>query len=331
MLSLPAVGRKQPQSASSMEKSQVSNELDSSAPLPDEHGKRADLTSREAEEALRAEASAGNAPASDAPASDAPSGDAPRADNAARDEDPPRDEIHEEAAAEESTSGDNASAGGDAEAADAETSDLADDDDDDDFVGEAEPLELIEDAPEGEEIETHWYILKVQVNRESSICDALERRVKMAGLERFFGKIIVPTEEVQEFTKTGKKRIVKRKLYPGYIMVNMAINDDTWFLVRETPGIGDFTGSAGKPTPMKDYEIASILRKSEPELDETTQVKTAIKVKPGDRVRVKEGYFQNFEGDVEAIDEANGRITVIINIFNRSTPVELEHWQVEEV
>jgi transcriptional antiterminator NusG len=190
---------------------------------------------------------------------------------------------------------------------------------------------LIEEAPEGEEIETLWYILKVQVNRESSICDALERRVKMAGLERYFGKIIVPTEEVQEFTKTGKKRIVKRKLYPGYIMVNMAINDDTWFLVRETPGIGDFTGSAGKPTPMKDYEIASILRKSEPDVEDATQVKTAIKVKPGDRVRVKEGYFQNFEGDVEGIDEANGRITVIINIFNRSTPVELEHWQVEEV
>jgi transcriptional antiterminator NusG len=136
---------------------------------------------------------------------------------------------------------------------------------------------------------------------------------------------------VAEFTKTGKRRIVKRKLYPGYIMVHMAINDDTWFLVRETPGIGDFTGSAGKPTPMDTNEVERILNLGGDERSEEGQVKTAIPFKMGDRVRVKEGYFQNFEGDVESVDEANGRVTVMINIFGRSTPVELEHWQVEAV
>ena len=94
----------------------------------------------------------------------------------------------------------------------------------------------------------NWYILKVQSNREDSIREGLQRRVARGRPGRFFGDIIVPTEMVSEF-KGGKKRVVKRKLYPGYLVVHMEINEDTWFLVRETPGIGDFTGSAGKPTP----------------------------------------------------------------------------------
>ncbi|MFV1963814.1 MAG: transcription termination/antitermination protein NusG [Pirellulaceae bacterium] len=192
------------------------------------------------------------------------------------------------------------------------------------------PIELIEET-EAEDLSRCWYILKVQVNREESIRDALQRRVKIEGLERFFGDVVVPTEDVAEFTKTGKRRIVKRKLYPGYIMVDMAINDDTWFLVRETPGIGDFTGSAGKPTAMDANEVDRILNLGGGDSSDETQVKTAIPFKTGDRVRVKEGYFQNFEGDVESVDEANGRVTVMINIFGRSTPVELEHWHVEAV
>jgi transcriptional antiterminator NusG len=201
----------------------------------------------------------------------------------------------------------------------------------DEETEEVMPLEVVEEADEGEELARQWYILKVQVNREESIRDALLRRVKIEGLERFFGDIVVPTEDVAEFTKTGKRRIVKRKLYPGYIMVHMTINDDTWFLVRETPGIGDFTGSAGKPTPMDNGEVERILNLGGDEEDGESQVKTAIPFKAGDRVRVKEGYFQNFEGDVESVDEANGRVTVMINIFGRSTPVELEHWQIEAV
>lgn len=185
--------------------------------------------------------------------------------------------------------------------------------------------------PEEEEPDPCWYILKVQVNREDSIKDALLRRVKLEGLERYFLDVVVPTEDVAEFTKTGKRRVVKRKLYPGYIMVNMIVTDDTWFLVRETPGIGDFTGSAGKPTPMDPRDVERILNLGRPEEEGETQVRTAIPFKVGDRVRVKEGYFQNFEGDVESIDEANGRVTVMINIFGRSTPVELEHWQIENV
>lgn len=188
-------------------------------------------------------------------------------------------------------------------------------------------------ADEGEEVEMKWYILKVQVNRENSICDALKRRVKVAGVERFFGEVLVPTEDVREFNKAGKQRITKRKLYPGYIVVNMEINDDSWFLVRETSGIGDFTGAAGKPAPLTSEEVSRIIATTKPEVEEDGEdnIKTAIPFKVGDRVRVKEGYFQNHEGEVSAVDERNGRITVMINIFGRPNPVELDHWHVENV
>ncbi len=173
-----------------------------------------------------------------------------------------------------------------------------------------------------------WYILKVQSNREDSIREGLQRRVAVAGLDRFFGDIIVPTEMVSEF-KGGKKRVVKRKLYPGYLVVHMEINEETWFLVRETPGIGDFTGSAGKPSQMSPQEVARIVAKQEEKSAEAPKLK--IDVKPSDRVKINEGTFENFEGEVDTIDEANGRVTVMINIFGRSTPVELEYWQIEKV
>ena len=173
-----------------------------------------------------------------------------------------------------------------------------------------------------------WYILKVQSNREDSIRDGLIRRVKIAGLEDYFGEIIVPTEKVTEF-KGGKKRVTKRKLYPGYIVVNMEINEDTWFLVRETPGIGDFTGAAGTPTAMLPHEVQRILAKKEEKQDEVPKLKIGFRV--GDRVKINEGTFENFEGEVHTIDEASGRVAVMINIFGRSTPVELEYWQIESI
>ncbi|MEX0585347.1 MAG: transcription termination/antitermination protein NusG, partial [Pirellulales bacterium] len=186
-------------------------------------------------------------------------------------------------------------------------------------------VELLE--PE-EDAEKKWYILKVQSNREESIREGLLRRVKVAGLEDSFGDIIVPTEQVTEF-KNGKKRTVKRKLYPGYIVVNMAITEETWFLVRETPGIGDFTGAAGKPSPMLPHEVEKIVVKEKAvEADAPT---LSIPFKPGDRVKINEGTFENFEGEVHSVDLANGRVTVMINIFGRSTPVELESWQIESV
>jgi transcriptional antiterminator NusG len=109
----------------------------------------------------------------------------------------------------------------------------------------------------------------------------------------------------------------------------MEINDDTWFLVRETPGIGDFTGAAGRPSPMLPHEVAKIVSKAEEKDIKAPKLK--IGFKEGDRVKIKDGTFENFEGEVHTIDEASGRVTVMINIFGRSTPVELEYWQIESV
>ncbi len=189
-------------------------------------------------------------------------------------------------------------------------------------TGEAETGESEEVAAKD------WYILKVQSNREKSISEALQRRVSVEGLDEFFDEIIVPTEKVTEF-KGGKKRVVRRKLYPGYILVHMHINDDTWFAVRETPGIGDFTGSGGKPTPMLPHEVKRIVSKQEEKTDEAPKLKINFKV--GDRVKINEGTFGSFEGEVSSLDESSGRVVVMIDIFGRSTPVQLEYWQVETV
>ncbi len=173
-----------------------------------------------------------------------------------------------------------------------------------------------------------WYVVKVQTNREDTVKEAILRRVKMQGLEDLFGEILVPTETTVEY-KGGKKRYKKQKLYPGYIIINMEVTDESWFLVRETPGVGDFTGAAGNPVPMDDEEIEQLLARIRPHQREEEKAKQVIDVKVGDRVKIKEGTFLNFEGEVEAVDETTGRVTVMINIFGRSTPVEMKHYQLE--
>jgi len=171
-----------------------------------------------------------------------------------------------------------------------------------------------------------WYILKVQVNREDTIKKDLERRIAVSGLEKFFGEILVPSEKVTEI-RGDKKKIVKRKLYPGYIMIFMEVFDDTWFLVRETAGVGDFTGAQGKPTPMLAHEVERILKLEKEGPAKMPELKVGYQV--GQEVKVKEGPFETLEGVVDNIDYASGRVTVIISIFGRSTPVELEYWQIE--
>lgn len=175
-----------------------------------------------------------------------------------------------------------------------------------------------------------WYILKVQVNREDAIRESLKRRIAIAGLERFFGDTLVPTEKVTEI-RGDKKKIVKRKLYPGYIMIFMEVNDETWFLVRETPGVGDFTGASAdgrrKPTPMLPHEVERILASEKSDPKEAPKLKVAYNV--GDQVKIKSGPFETQEGTVDSIDYSSGRVTVIITMFGRSTPIEMEYWQIE--
>lgn len=200
----------------------------------------------------------------------------------------------------------------------------------DPFAGDenAKPVEVAKAEPAAPVGDRQWYILKVQSNREDSIREALQRRIAMQGMDKWFGEVIVPKEQVTEF-KGGKKKVVSRKLYPGYILVNMLLNDETWYLVRETGGIGDFTGSGGRPSPMLPQDVAKLLNKAVEKADDAPRLK--ISFKKGDRVKINEGTFENFEGEVEQIDEANGRVTVMLSIFGRSTPVDIEYWQIESV
>ena len=249
-----------------------------------------------------------------------------------------RDEAAENGAESEGAAADEAQAATEAAAtvgAEIETTELDDEDEAEEEAVEEEPdtpltpeeiAAALKQGEADEDLEMDWYILKVQSNRERSIAEALERKIAIAGLSKYFGQVIVPTEKVTEF-KGGKKKVVERKLYPGYIVVQMHINDDTWFAVRETSGVGDFTGAGGKPSPMLPHEVARIVQTEVEETDEAP--KLDIKFSTGDKVKVKEGNFESFEGEVSAIDEASGRVTVMINIFGRSTPVELEYWQIE--
>jgi transcriptional antiterminator NusG len=174
-----------------------------------------------------------------------------------------------------------------------------------------------------------WYVLKVQSGREDTIRDALERRVKIHNLGRYFGRIVVPTEKITEI-RNNKKRVVERKSYPGYLMVQMELNEKTWFLVRETPGVGDFVGAHGTPTKMSDEEVNKMLHQEEEKV-EAGAPKVRIDVERGDRVKIKDGPFENFEGTVEEVIEQRGLVKVMLIIFNRPTPVDLEYWQVERI
>jgi transcriptional antiterminator NusG len=187
-------------------------------------------------------------------------------------------------------------------------------------------LQLDDDEPAPDLV---WYVLKVQSSREDTIRDALQRRVKIQGLQKYFGQIVVPTEKITEI-RNNKKRVVERKTYPGYIMVQMELNEKTWYLVRETPGVGDFVGAHGTPTKMTEVEVNQMLHQEEEKTTaETPRVR--IPVERGDRVKIRDGPFENFEGTVEEVIEGRGLVKVMLIIFNRPTPVDLEYWQVERI
>lgn len=181
-----------------------------------------------------------------------------------------------------------------------------------------------------------WFVLKVQSNRERSIRDSIIRRIRMEAMEEFFGQVFIPTEKVVE-TKGGGRRVREQKVLPGYMMIQMELSDESWHLVRSTSGVGDFTGAAGKPSPMDEKEVRRWLGLDvEVEVkgvvpEKTSRAVVKFEVGVGDHVKVKEGAFESFEGVIDAVDDTTGKVKVIIEIFGRPTEVELEHWQVEKV
>jgi len=179
-----------------------------------------------------------------------------------------------------------------------------------------------------------WYVLRVASGKEETVREALERKVKIEGLDEQIGRILVPTERRPSPRGRGdKKKYVERKMYPGYVFVEMElgedgrIGEDAWFLIKETTGVGDFIGSAGKPSPMSADDVDKMLMQVE-KAQEGAPV--SVEFESGDQVKIKEGAFENFEGTVEQVLPDKGLVRVIVTIFGRATPVELEYWQIEK-
>ncbi len=172
-----------------------------------------------------------------------------------------------------------------------------------------------------------WYVLRVASGQEDRVRRSLEARVKAKGMEEGIPRILVPTETVTEM-KSGRKRTVKRKIYPGYVIVELEMTENAWFLVRETPGVGDFIGSHGKPEPMSEDEVEKLLG----QVDRATEKpKLKIEFAKGDAVKIKDGPFENYDGVIDEVDTKKGAVKVIITVFNRPTSVELGYWQVETI
>lgn len=173
-----------------------------------------------------------------------------------------------------------------------------------------------------------WYVVQAYSGFEKKVASSLKERVQRAGMQDRFGDIIVPTEEVIEM-RGGQKRKSERKFFPGYVLVQMELGDDTWHLVKETPRVlGFIGGKADKPAPITDAEAAAILRRVE---DSSDKPKPKTMFEPGEVVRVNDGPFNDFSGVVEEVNYEKSRLRVAVLIFGRSTPVELEFGQVEKV
>ncbi len=178
-----------------------------------------------------------------------------------------------------------------------------------------------------------WYVLRVASNREDQVREALDRRVRIEGLEETIGRILVPTERRPAPRGRGSKKSVERKMYPGYVFIEMELGEDgkigeeEWFLIKETSGVGDFIGSAGKPTPMKQTDVDKMLLQVE-KVQEGAPV--SLEFSKDDMVKIKEGAFENFEGTVDEVLADKGLVRVVVTIFGRATPVELEYWQIEK-
>jgi transcriptional antiterminator NusG len=178
-----------------------------------------------------------------------------------------------------------------------------------------------------------FFTLRVASNKEDRVRETLVRKVKIEGLEAQVARILVPVERVRSI-KDGKRRDTDRKLYPGYVFIELELDkngmipEKVWFTIKETDGVGDFIGSNGKPSPMTPKDQAKIIEAAE-RPDEPVSAVSSFKT--GDRVKVTEGPFVNFEGTVDEVIADKGTVKMIATIFGRATTLELEYWQIEKV
>ena len=173
----------------------------------------------------------------------------------------------------------------------------------------------------------HWYVIHTQTGYEDRVKSALESKIKAGLAKDMITQVLVPIEQVSEI-KAGKKRISQRKFFPGYLLVEMELTDEAWYLVKNTSGVTGFVGAGAKPLPLREEEIDNILKQAKEAKEKPTP---KVIFEKGESIRVNDGPFTNFNGAIEEVNLAKGKIKVMISIFGRATPVELETWQVEKI
>lgn len=175
------------------------------------------------------------------------------------------------------------------------------------------------------EDERKWYVVHCYSGYENKVKHNLEQRIESMGMKDKIFDVIVPTEEEIE-VREGKRHTLERRVFPGYILVNMILSDESWFVVRNTPGVTGFVGMGNEPTPLRDEEMAQIFKRMEAEAP-----RVKVNFKKGERVRIVEGPFNDFRGTVDEVDMERAKVRVMVNFFGRETPVELDFLQVEKI
>lgn len=169
-----------------------------------------------------------------------------------------------------------------------------------------------------------WYVVHCYSGYENKVRYNLEQRIETMGMKDMIFDVVVPTEEEIE-VKEGKRRTVERRVFPGYILVNMLLTEESWYVVRNTPGVTGFVGMGNQPTPLRSEEVAQIIKRMEAEAP-----RIKVTFRKGERVRIVEGPFTDFRGTVDEIDMDHARVSVMVNFFGRETPIELDFLQVEK-
>lgn len=193
-----------------------------------------------------------------------------------------------------------------------------------DDIEERQPIDIDEFLDLDSGVDKHWYVIHTYSGYENKVKANLERRVSSMGMEDKIFRIFVPTEEEIEF-KDGKKRINRKKVFPGYVLVEMVLSDDSWYVVRNTPGVTGFVGSGSRPIPLEPDEVRAILVQLG-----FNEAKPKVAFSVGDMIRVISGPFENFGGVIEDVNLERGKLRVVISMFGRETPVELDFEQVEK-
>lgn len=168
----------------------------------------------------------------------------------------------------------------------------------------------------------HWYVVHTYSGYENKVKQNLEHRIDSMEMQDQIFRVIVPTEEEIEI-KNGQRRVVSKKIYPGYVLVQMRLTDDSWYVVRNTPGVTSFVGHGNRPVPLEEAEVKTILKQMEAEAP-----KVRVSYQVGQAVKITDGPFTDFEGVVDAIDHERGRVRVLVSFFGREAPIELDFLQV---